>query len=312
MELTLGNCQDSTGVESGKNLRHQDSFEQVFTYLLHTIPMKPAPLSDTSFDELLACFLQAFEGYFVPMPTDPAYYQQRWKAAKVNFDLSYGMFDEGKLVGFMIHAVDKRNGSLTAFNTGTGVLPEYRGQRMVQAMYDFALTDLQRHGIRRSTLEVITENQRAIRAYKQVGFSITKHYQCFAGEIQAPKAAGILVREKALEGIDWGQLPDQAAYSWDFQAESLLGSDYRYVEVGKAENPESYFFLHPQTHRVAQLGVIRPEEGAWERLFAAIHQFSPTISIINVEASLHDKLSAIRSVGLKNTVNQYEMERVIG
>ncbi len=76
-------------------------------------------LRNIDFDELMDCFLIAFENYFVKMPTDRNYYKERWRIAKVNFKLSYGMFDGEKLVGFIINAIDKRNGDLTAFNTGT-------------------------------------------------------------------------------------------------------------------------------------------------------------------------------------------------
>ena len=92
-------------------------------------------LGHTDFNTIMACFLSAFENYFVKMPTDPKYYKQRWKAAKVNFNLSYGMFDNDKLVGFIINAIDERYGEYIAFNTGTGVIPEYRGQKIVKSIY---------------------------------------------------------------------------------------------------------------------------------------------------------------------------------
>jgi hypothetical protein len=56
--------------------------------------MKIKNLSNTSFDALLDCFLLAFENYYVQMPTDRNYYKKRWKAAKVNLSLSYGLFDK--------------------------------------------------------------------------------------------------------------------------------------------------------------------------------------------------------------------------
>ena len=95
-------------------------------------------LSKTSLDDIIECFLLAFENYFVKMPTDTNYYKERWKASKVDLNLSYGMFDKGRLVGFIIHAVDKRAGVLTAYNAGTGVIPEYRGKRITSTIYNYA------------------------------------------------------------------------------------------------------------------------------------------------------------------------------
>ena len=99
-------------------------------------------LGHTDFNVIMECFLSSFEGYFVKMPTDYNYYKQRWKAAGVNFELSYGMFDDDKLVGFIIHAIDERGGALTAFNTGTGVIPDYRGKRIVKSIYNYAIPEL--------------------------------------------------------------------------------------------------------------------------------------------------------------------------
>ena len=76
-------------------------------------------LGKTDFDELFDCFLKAFENYLVQLPTDRDYFKERWKMAKVDFNLSYGMFEHKRLVGFIINAVDRRDGKLTAFNTGT-------------------------------------------------------------------------------------------------------------------------------------------------------------------------------------------------
>jgi len=54
-------------------------------------------LDKIEFDELLDCFLKALEGYFVKKTTDPNYYRERWRMAKVDSRLSYGMFDQARL-----------------------------------------------------------------------------------------------------------------------------------------------------------------------------------------------------------------------
>lgn len=98
-------------------------------------------LGHTDFNVIMECFLSSFEGYFVKMPTDHDYYKKRWKAAKVNLELSYGMFDDNKLVGFIIYVIDEREGQLIAFNTGTGIIRDYRGKGIVKSIYDYALLD---------------------------------------------------------------------------------------------------------------------------------------------------------------------------
>ena len=145
--------------------------------------MKVKKLGDITFELIIDCFLKSFENYYVEVPSDKNYYKKRWEIAKVDFTLSYGMFDGENIVGFIIHAIDNRHGKKIAFNTGTGVIPEYRGRRIVQAIYDFAIPDLKMNGITQCALEVIIENHKAIKSYQRVGFEICKTYNCFSGAI---------------------------------------------------------------------------------------------------------------------------------
>jgi ribosomal protein S18 acetylase RimI-like enzyme len=263
-------------------------------------------LGHTDFNTIMACFLSAFENYFVKMPTDYNYYKQRWKAAKVNFELSYGMFDEDQLVGFIIHAVDERHGERIAFNTGTGVIPEYRGQKIVKSIYEYAIPDLKRNGITKSTLEVIIENKKAVKAYEGVGFKIYKNYKCFAGELLANENP-VQLEEIPFHKVSWEGIPNQDTYSWDFHYKSLKDGNSSYYYVYNGTTLESFFSIKPDG-TINQLEVIHIEKGDWERLFLAVKSISKQVRIINVDDSLLAKLSAIENAGLKNTVNQYEME----
>lgn len=274
--------------------------------------MKVKSLSSISFDEVLNCFLAAFENYYVKMPTDKSYYKERWKAAKVDFKLSYGMFDKDKLIGFIIHAIDNRSGTSIAFNTGTGVIPEYRGKRIVKAIYDYALKDLVQNGIEKSMLEVITKNEKAIRAYKGVGFEICKKYRCYTGTIKTESDAEFELKEVKFKNVDWDNLPNQQFYSWDFQKETVKEGNYVFYQVMNNKIPESFFIINPKNKSLAQFDVLRTNNRGWNRLFSAIRQVSDNVRIINVDERLTEKINNILLVGLENTVNQYEMELKIG
>ena len=265
-------------------------------------------LSDISFDKLLDCFLLAFQNYFVKMPTEKDYYKQRWTASKVNFNFSYGMFDEGKLVGFIIHAIDTRNGILTAYNTGTGVIPNYRGKRIVKLIYDFALKDLKQNHIKKSTLEVITKNEVALKSYKSIGFVICKKYNCFNGTIHIENYSSFELKKIDVKNIDWNSLPNQQFYSWGNQKESILRGNYNFFQVLNDKKPESYFIIKPDNGYLAQFDVLNTENNGWNRLFSAIKEISSTIKINNVDERLKNKLDNLNAIGLKNVVDQYEME----
>ena len=268
-------------------------------------------LSEISFDELMDCFFLAFEDYIIKMPTDKNYYWERWNASKVDFNYSYGMVDEDRLVGFIINAIDKREGILTAFNTGTGVIPAYRGRRIVKSIYEYALKDLFENGIARSTLEVITNNDKAVRLYEGIGFKKNKTYKCYAGDILIEEQTNFELEEIPLNSADWHDLPNQEYYSWDFQKETLLGGNYLLYRILFDNEPESFFIINPQNKTLAQFDILNANEASWKRLFSAIKKVSGNIKVNNVDDRLHDKLYYLNLYGLKNAVDQYEMELFI-
>ena len=108
--------------------------------------------------------------------------------------------------------------------------------------------------------------------------------------------------------LDWEKLPNQDLYSWDFNSEVLKSGDYQYYQLIKDDLVESYFVLNPRNEYLAQFEILKKSDGCWNRLFKGIKEFSSSIKIINVDTGLREKIDVINSMGLSNTVNQYEME----
>ncbi len=265
-------------------------------------------LENIPFSEIISCFLKAFENYFVKMPLDHEYYKQRWEMAKVNFNLSYGIFDDGILVGFIINAIDKRNHQVIAFNTGTGVLPKYRGQGIVKTIYTYAIPELLKHGVSRCRLEVIKENIAAIKAYERVGFKINKHYKCYSGSIELRnKLEDFHLKQVDIDDFNWNAI-NQGAYSWDNQIETIKSETYKYYVVLVDGIWNAYFVINVDNGYLAQFDVIINSESNWFRLFTAIERISSTVRINNVNEALVDKMKFLSQIGLENTVDQYEME----
>ncbi|WP_422106150.1 GNAT family N-acetyltransferase [Winogradskyella sp.] len=270
--------------------------------------MEVRHLGNTDFEVIIECFLSAFENYFVQMPTDHNYYKQRWKAAGVQYDLSFGMFDGERLVGFIINAIDKRQGYVTAYNSGTGVIPEYRGQRIVNTIYEYAIPELRKKGVTKCQLEVITENEKAIKSYAGIGFSICKHYKCYKGTILSDGVQNFDLKKVEHNAIDWSKNPYQDLYSWDNQKESLAKGNYQYYHVYAADEIKAYFVMDATSGYVAQFEVLGDAPLQWKILFTAIKSINREIRINNIDDRLTNKMRMVEAFGLENTFNQYEME----
>ncbi|MEM9647625.1 MAG: GNAT family N-acetyltransferase, partial [Bacteroidota bacterium] len=229
--------------------------------------MQIRSLNNVKFSELVAVFLKAFDGYFVKMPTEVDYYRNRWDMAKVDYDLSFGMFNGDTLVGFIINAVDHRNGHRIAHNTGTGVLPDYRGKQIVDAIYDHAMPILRKRGVEKCTLEVITKNKVALKVYERIGFTVVKDFKCYDGDINTQLGrADFMMKKVGMDFFDWREI-NQNVYSWDNNIETLKQGNFEFYVVFNGEVLAAYFIINPQTNYLAQFDVFENNSRNWERLF---------------------------------------------
>lgn len=270
--------------------------------------MQIRSLRDTPFKDILECFFQAFHKYYVDISKDHEYYKERWRMANVNYGLSFGAFHGDKLVGFVLNAVDCREGLLTAYNACTGVLPEFRGKKLVKSIYDYAIPVLKTNEIERCTLEVITKNERAIKAYASVGFEITKHYKCFSGTLPNKTSRDHQVCEGSFTTEVLIMLLNQNWYSWENHALTITKGNYRYFEILFQGTTESYFIIAPSGGYVAQMEVLVENPGAWNRLFSGLAQIAGQIKVNNVDERLTDKITYLQNAGLTNYLDQYEMQ----
>ena len=182
--------------------------------------MEIKSLQNTSLDEIVECLNEAFKNYFVEMPREVDFWRKRFHAARVDYAYSFGVFDNHKLVGFILHGIDTLNHVKTAFNTGTGVIATHRSLRLVDKIYDYAFPRLKQIGIQKCMLEVIDENHKAIKVYERIGFRKSRYLRCFRGELST------IQHEFTIEKIDLHTVEKMAApfqkfYSWDNSLQAI-------------------------------------------------------------------------------------------
>jgi ribosomal protein S18 acetylase RimI-like enzyme len=272
--------------------------------------MEIRDLSNTSLEEVVFAILMAFEGYFVTMPSDPVYWEGRFQAARVDWTCSFGLFDEGELVAFIINGIDQRGTNKIAFNTGTGVVPKYRGQKVVDQLYEYAFPFFEQQKITHYALEVVQENSRAIRVYERIGFSITKEYYCFKGKL-ATSGYQTTLEETSIDKI---QHSKEHLYAWDNSTSALKNSPegmYTCYEVLNLEQEKiGFFVINPASGYLPQFEIYKTDlREDWNLLFDGIAQINRAIKTNNVDGQRMDQRAALINLGLENSINQYEMER---
>jgi len=268
---------------------------------MHINTLEAIPLQ-----EVVDCLNDAFSDYFVPMPSDITFWEKRFKAGRVDWSLSQGVYDDKKLVAFITNGVDKYKGGLTAFNSGTGVIKDYRGQQLVDKMYTYALPKMQAAGVKKCMLEVIQANARAIRVYERIGFTIVRSLKCYKGTLELP------IRQVAIEKISFADIlklpqPKYDSYSWDNTdtAIKLFGDYTHYIVKTHNDDYIGYFSIQPKTGYIAQL---EAKNDDFESLFSGILQTTQNIRINNVDSQRVELIKALQQFGVENPIDQFEME----
>lgn len=273
-----------------------------------------ASLTHTPISQITACFNKAFSDYFVAFHATEDYFRDRWQAAGVDYGLSVGAFDGEKLVGFMILCTGTKDGLPTAHNAGTGVIPAYRGRRLVAAMYDYVRPKLKTAGIRQSTLEVITQNEKAIKAYERVGYHIIRKVHCFSGRVN--QMGGAATKDGQViktQHIDWPLLialpPHRATWEQRPEVIAARAALYECWQLWEDGHLKAYIILNPATGQMQAFSAVAGGELRYGLpLIQAIGHEIPTLSINNVDEQENGWLAVFEQAGLNNAIDQYEMK----
>jgi len=267
--------------------------------------MEIRTLEHCTLEEVVHCLLEGFSGYFVPMPDSVEYWENRFKAARVDWRLSAGAFIDNQLIGFIIHGVDEFEGELTAFNTGTCVIKAHRGQQIVDQMYRFILADLRSSQVNVCLLEVIQENHVAVRVYERIGFEIIRSYHCLKGDL-TKKLSGSSI--KSLSESPASVIPPRHD-SWDNCSSAIALNEspiqhYRFHEGDKQIGSISIDESKGVVYQVEKLN-----QTSWDNIF--YHFEGQKLKYNNIPEERTDLVDALKSYGLEEPVMQYLMKRKI-
>ena len=278
--------------------------------------MKIKPLRSVGMSEMTKCFNLAFSDYILKFEATETYLKKRWKAARVDEDLSFVFFDKGQPVGFIIICIDIENGIKTAFNAGTGVIPSYRGQKIVDHLYEHALPFFHKEGVGLCSLEVISTNPKAIRVYERIGFHVSNALPCYRLEKTIVKSEDFAFQVKQVEKSRTAAYESFWAYtpSWECNSKAVnLRDDVEIWEISDGYDLIAYFILSVSNNQLLQFAV-KPDQrkkgiGKW--MFKLIGSKINPISILNVDECNSATNLFLIQLGFKNHISQYEMRMKI-
>ena len=274
------------------------------------------------FDSVFAAFCSAFEGYSAQTqrPNAEAFHSMLRRRG-VRWPLSVGAWVGQDLVGFSLLALDHWDGRNTAYVIVNGVLPAWRGQRLVGQTLELATVSAQKLGAERVTLEVLQNNHAALQAYRRFGFVERRQLTCFELDVNALTGTDLfgdftVADCRRANWPEWRQFGDwRPSWQNDERAIERDRPASKFLLAADSENTLGYLVVAPATGDVPQFAVRRSSRRrkvATALLQAAARASkAPALRVINVDARASDVHDFLNSFNAAQPHHQFEMEKTL-
>jgi len=276
-------------------------------------------LQKEDFPQLYSTFIKAFSDYVVKMQPSEEQFSEMLTRRGIRYDLSVGAFSGHQLVGFNLNSLDLWKGRLTVYDTGTGVIPEYRGQGIASQIFAFSFPKLKQVSAQQYLLEVIDTNLSAIRVYKEIGFREVRKLECFtlSGSVTRSlieESNGIELRIESKP--DWELF--QSFWDWEPSWQNSINSIKRSLDINvlvcafSEGSCVGYGIVYTSNGDIPQLAINKRcrRRGIGTRILQGLEKqirSGQTGRMINIDASAEATLGFCEAIGMKKIVNQHEM-----
>jgi ribosomal protein S18 acetylase RimI-like enzyme len=279
-------------------------------------------LSEADFPMAHATMVEAFSDYHLDMSymTSERSRLRNLKSG-VNYDCSVAAFDGDRMVGVTFVGLGDWLGERAAFDAGTGIIPNYRGQGVAKAMFEFILPRLRERGVSRFLLEVLQPNKAAIRAYEKTGFEITREFACYDLQLASFNGEDLASGEFDVRRIS---KPDLQAFrshtdwqpSWENSFEGMQNIEDDLIMLGAFSHDRCIGILvfYPLLEWIMSLvvDVRHRRRGVASTLLKALMTDLPegidVVKVNNIDHSDQAMIAFFKKAGAKWVIDQYEME----
>lgn len=275
-------------------------------------------LEGITFERVYKAFESAFADYEISV--DRIELASMLKRRGFNPALSFGAFVDDSIVAFTFNGIGKRSdGKLTAYDTGTGTVKEFRGQGLAKKIFTHSMPLLKEAGVENYLLEVLQHNEKALKIYKGLGFEILREFSFFnpkkqlvADRLSGDAAICTVVRLQA-DDILPAQVFQDFSPSWqnDIQSIKRAGDDLVVLGAMAGSVLSGYCVFSPKSGDITQIAVdpvFRRKGIASTLLKQAIELIEPdVIKVINVEYPTPSLDAFLASKEINLAGKQYEM-----
>ncbi len=275
------------------------------------------PLNNISFNTIFSAFNNAFEDYEMQLNKDELYTMLRRRGFVP--ELSFGAFENEKLIAFTLNGIGFYNNIKTAYDTGTGTLKEYRGQGLATKIFKHSIPFLKKANVTQYLLEVLQHNSKAVSVYKKLGFEISREFNYFVKETDKIELnINVFDPSYQIEQLDLSKSESMIRF-WDFipswqnsfEAISRKIDDFKIIGVYKNGNLVGYSIFEPNSGDITQIAVDKNfrRKGIASILLKEIlktNQYN-SIKVINTEVACSSITEFLQSNSISLEGKQFEM-----
>lgn len=281
--------------------------------------MEYRSLTNTTTKCIHEAFLQAFSDYQVPMNMSLETFERKLKRNGFKPEVSAGAFENGRLVGFVLNGVREWAGEKTIYDTGTGVVPEFRGTGIGNKLLNLVNELCIRNHIGVYLLEVLQDNVGAVNLYKKQGFQVKRGLNCYKLSEKSVKLStgmrGKLYQVEKMDKEVWNLVKNFWEYSPSWQngedAVCAVENSFGYTLAELEGTIIGYGIVDKVTGDIPQLAVdcrYRRQGIATAILQDLQGQTQGTgLTVINVDERDESLNAFLKQMGFQAYVTQYEM-----
>jgi ribosomal protein S18 acetylase RimI-like enzyme len=274
-------------------------------------------LENTSIEKLHKTFLEAFSDYEVKLDLPKLKFKQMLQRRGYIAKYSMGAFDKDELVGFLLNGVRNWNGKKTAYDTGTGVIENYRKQGITSNMFLNTKQLLEEMAVEQYLLEVIESNTSAIQLYKKQGFNVSREFDCFKLDKNKYKPVARYNVEH-LHSINQGNWNELMKF-WDFKPAwqnsidsiNSVADSFIYSVVIIKDAIVGYGIIDKKTGDIPQIAVDKNHRGLGIGRSIVTDLIKSTeaegLSMLNIDSKCNSMKAFLMNLGFEYYVSQYEM-----
>ena len=270
---------------------------------------------------LIDGFIEAFADYAVDFSRE----QIKFMLQRRGFDpsSSCGAVADGRLVSFIFNGIGSYDAIPTAYDTGTGTIPDFRGSGIVQRLFNYIEPVLYDNNIRQYLLEVLCDNAPAIAVYRKLGFQIRRQFTCHVSGVDYIKCKQPhVVPDIEVRDIARSYVADICTFcdfepSWQNSCDSIMRAEEEMLVLGAFDDDKiiGYAVLSPSQGDLTQLAVA-PEyrrNGVGSILFktAMERNQAKILKVINVDSDCSSLIEFLEHRNMAISSRQYEMNKIL-